>query len=279
MTSAITDIIISISKTFWLYKKVFEENSNMHALVTGASSGIGREIARLLARRGYDLILVARREERLRQLKEEIEASCGVSVEVKPCDLAGTENVRKLFEECRGYDIEVLINNAGFGKIGFFEGISEEDELEMIATNVAAPYLLTKLFVNKMKRGYIMNVSSLAAFQPNPKMAVYGASKAFINSFSKAVGYELKRQKKPVHICTLCPGPVDTEFNDVAKGHFNVKAMSAERCARIAVEGMFRKKRMVIPGFFMKLLYFASKLTPEALRLFVSYRIQDKKTR
>jgi short-subunit dehydrogenase len=251
----------------------------MHALVTGASSGIGREIARLLAKRGYDLILVSRREERLRQLKEEIETSCGVAVEVKPCDLSRIGNVRKLFEECSGYDIEVLINNAGFGKIGFFEDIEEEHELEMIATNVAAPYLLTKLFLDKMKRGYIMNVSSLAAFQPNPKMAVYGASKAFINSFSKAVGYELKRQKKPIYICTLCPGPVDTEFNDVAKGHFNVKAMSPGRCARIAVDGMFRKKRMVIPGFLMKLVYFASKLAPDAMRLPISYCIQDKKTR
>lgn len=251
----------------------------MYALVTGASSGIGREIAKLLAKRGYGLILAARREERLIRLKEEIEEGCGVDVVVKPCDLSDVENARKLFEECRAYRVEVLINNAGFGKIGFFEDIGEKEELEMISTNIAAPYLLTKLFVNNMERGYIMNVASLAAFQPDPKMAVYGASKAFINSFSKAVGYELRRRGKPIHVCTVCPGPVETEFNDVAKGHFNVKAMSAERCAKIAVDGMFKKKRTVIPGFLMKLLYFASKITPEAARLSLSYNIQDKKTR
>lgn len=250
----------------------------MYALVTGASSGIGKEIAKTLAKKGYDLIITARREERLKQLKEEIEKETKSKVITKVCDLTNAENINNLHKECSEYDVNVVVNNAGFGVIGFFNETDIEKEIKMIDTNITALYILTKLFTKSMKKGHILNVSSLAAFLPDPKMAVYGASKSFVLNFSKAVNYELKRQNKDITITTLCPGPVYSEFNDVAGGSFNFKAITAKKCADIAIKGMFKKKSVIIPGLKMKLTRFFSKITPSKLVLKISYNIQNNKT-
>ena len=250
----------------------------MYALVTGASSGIGKEIAKTLAKKGYDLIITARREERLKQLKEEIEKETKSKVVTKVCDLTNAENINNLHKECSEYDVNVVVNNAGFGVIGFFNETDIEKEIKMIDTNITALYILTKLFTKSMKKGHILNVSSLAAFLPDPKMAVYGASKSFVLNFSKAVNYELKRQNKDITITTLCPGPVYSEFNDVAGGSFNFKAITAKKCADIAIKGMFKKKSVIIPGLKMKLTRFFSKITPSKLVLKISYNIQNNKT-
>ena len=147
----------------------------------------------------------------------------------------------------------------------------------MINTNITALYLLTKLFANSMEKGYILNIASSAAFLPDPKMAVYGATKSFVFSFSNAVNYELKRQDKDVSVSVLCPGPVNTEFNDVAGGSFNIKAMTAKRCAQIGVKGMFNKKRVIVPGALMKISRFFLPLLPAKLLLMLSYNIQSNK--
>lgn len=258
-------------------KTVKGNNCYMYALVTGASSGIGEQIALLLAEKGYNLILTARRVEKLTALQKSITEKYSVNVITMFADLSKKEEVQNLHEKCKAYNITVLINNAGLGKIGFLSQTEQKDESFMIDTNITALYLLTKLFIKSMEKGHILNVSSIAAFQPDPKMAVYGATKSFVLNFSLAAGYELKKENKPLYISVLCPGPVNTEFNDVAGGSFGLKAMSAQKCARIAVKGMFKKKRVIIPGVLMKTVRLLSRFAPLALLLKTTYNIQDNK--
>lgn len=251
----------------------------MFALITGASSGIGWEFAKLLARRNYNLIIVARRVHRLEKLKYEIEKRYPVQIIIKQCDLTDTKSCYKLYEEIKSYPVEVLINNAGFGKVGKFENISLEDELNMIQTNITALHILTKLFVQDKEKGYILNVASAAGFQPGPMMAAYGATKAYALNLSLAVNYELKKSNKDIHITTLCPGPVETEFNKVADADFNLNSITAKRCAAEALKGLFQKRDTVIPGMDMKVLRIGSKLAPTKLILPIEYHIQTKKTK
>lgn len=251
----------------------------MYALVTGASSGIGIEIARLLAKKKYDLIIVARREERLKKIKKELESRYGIHVVIMQYDLSKEENCKRLFKSCEKYPIEVLVNNAGFGKVGYCSDVPMEQELDMVKTNIIAVFILTKLFIRTYSKGYILNVSSVAAFQPGPVMAVYGATKSFVYSFSLAVNYELKKQRRNIHVTTLCPGPVNTEFNQVADADFDLKSISPKRCAAAALNGMFKRKDIVIPGIRIKLLHAGSKFAPVKAVLPVEYRIQVKKTK
>lgn len=251
----------------------------MYALVTGASSGIGREIVKLLAEKKYNLIITARRAERLEELKKLITAKYGVEVIVKAMDLSVPENAEELHNECLNYDVKVVVNNAGFGKIGGFDKIPLNEEITMINTNITALHILTKLFSVSMEKGYILNVASMAAFLPGPKMAAYAATKAYVLSLSRAVNYELKKNKKDVFISTLCPGPVNTEFNDVANAHFNIKALDAKTCAKIAVKGLFNKKPVIIPGFIMKVTHFLAKILPVKFILPFEYKVQDNKTK
>lgn len=250
----------------------------MYALVTGASSGIGLEIAKLLARRRYNLILVARRENRLINLKKHLESKYNINVITKECDLSKEENCYQLFEDSKELDVRVLINNAGFGKIGYFDTIPLENELDMIRTNIIAPHILTKLFIKEKTEGFILNVASMAGFQPGPVMATYGATKAYLLNLSLSVNYELQRSNKSIHITTLCPGPVDTEFNKVANADFNLSSITARQCAKEAVRGLFERKEVVVPSINMKLLRIASKLAPLKIILPMEFRIQTKKT-
>lgn len=251
----------------------------MYALVTGASSGIGREISKLLAQRKFDLIIAARREDRLIELKEFLEGKYGIHVLVKVCDLSLPDNAEKLYEDCLEYDVGAVVNNAGFGKIGGFDKIPLKDEISMINTNITALHILTKLFSSKMESGYILNVASMAGFLAGPKMAAYAATKAYVISLSRAVNYEMKKCRKNVSVSALCPGPVDTEFNSVANAHFSVKALDAKTCAKIAVKGMFRKKPVIITGMLMKAARLFSKILPHSLLLPAVYKIQDGKTK
>ena len=214
------------------------------ALVTGASSGIGREIARELDSRGFRVILTARREDRLRELADEL-----LDSRVIVCDLSREDECKRLHEEVKGEKVTVLVNNAGFGKLGDFDKIPLEDELRMIDTNVTAVHILTKLFLQDFKaadRGYILNVASSAGLMPGgPLMATYYATKAYVTSLTSAIHEELKMAGSRVKISALCPGPVDTEFNSVANAQFGVKSISAEYCAKRAVEGMFAGKMII----------------------------------
>lgn len=249
------------------------------ALITGASSGIGREIAKQLSSRGFRVILAARRKHRLEELAEELDGESRVVT----CDLSTREGCFDLYEQVKDERVSVLINNAGFGAIGNFEEIPLETELRMIDTNVTAVHILTKLFVKdfiKADRGYILNVASSAGLMAGgPLMAAYYATKAYVVSLTGSVNRELKNKGANVHISALCPGPVDTEFNEVAGCEFGVGAISAEECARAAVEGLFRKSLIIVPGTGMKAAATLSKIVPREMVLKVAGEMQKRKTK
>lgn len=251
----------------------------MYALITGASSGIGLECAKLLAKKGYDLVLVARRIDRLLRLQEKFQTYYNIDVIIIPCDVSDMKQCKELYKQCRSLPIEIVINNAGFGRVGEFESIPLEDELAMIDTNVKAVHALTKLFLKCMDHGYILNVASIAGYQPIPLMATYGATKSYVVSFTKAVNYELKRKKKPVHVALLCPGPVDTEFDRIANVTYRLKHISAKQCAEAGLKGMFQKKKVIFPHPTTKLSSILSKFAPDAMILPAEYWIQNAKRR
>lgn len=249
------------------------------ALITGASSGIGREIAKQLSARGFRVILAARRKQRLEELAAELDGESRVVT----CDLSTREGCFELYEQVKDERVSVLINNAGFGAIGSFDEIPLETELRMIDTNVTAVHILTKLFVKdfiKADRGYILNVASSAGLMAGgPLMAAYYATKAYVVSLTGSVNRELKNKGANVHISALCPGPVDTEFNEVAGCEFGVGAISAEECARTAVEGLFRKSLIIVPGTGMKAAATLSKIVPREMVLKVAGEMQKRKTK
>ena len=188
------------------------ESDNMVALITGASSGIGRDMARYLASKDIDLILVARRKERLEELKKEL----NVHVEIVVLDLLEEKNLYKLYEKFENRKIDIFINNAGFGLFGNFDKTDLTRELEMIQLNVVAYHVLTKLFLQKFERddeGYILNVCSSAGFLAGPRLATYYATKNYVLKLTMAIYQELRDEKSPVVISAFCPGPVYTEFN------------------------------------------------------------------
>lgn len=247
------------------------------ALITGASSGIGRQIAKNLYARGFKCILCARREDRLNELANEL----GENASVVVCDVSDREGCFRLYEKIRNENIGVLINAAGFGLFGRFEQTDLDRELKMIDTNITAVHILTKLFLKDFTdrdRGYIMNVASSAGLMDGgPYMSTYYATKAYVTDLTMAVARELEESGSRVHICALCPGPVDTEFNDVAGCRFGVKAISAKQCSDEAVEGMFSGKQIIVPGAQLKLLTGASRLVPRKLLVAVTGKIQRKK--
>jgi len=248
----------------------------MKALITGASSGIGADMARILSDRGYDLILVARRKERLEKLKEELKTE----VEIISMDISSTFNCMKLYNKVKKQDIDILINNAGFGIFGQFNKTDLDKELDMIDINIKAVHTLTKLFLKdfvKKDKGYILNVASSAAFGPGPLMATYYSTKAYVLHLTEAIYEELRRMNSKVYIGALCPGPVDTEFNDVANVSFSVKSMKSYDVALYAIKQVFKRKLVIVPSVMMKLTRFFSILTPTKLKLMVTYNIQKSK--
>ena len=248
----------------------------MKALITGASSGIGRDMARILSRKGYDLILVARREERLKELKSELKTN----IEIISLDVSEVENCYNLYNQVKNQDIDIVINNAGFGIFGKFTDIDLEKELNMIDVNIKAVDILTKLFLKDFKeknKGYILNVASSAAFLPGPLLSSYYATKAYVLRLTEAIYEELRREKSNVYVGVLCPGPVNTEFNKVANVKFALKGLTSEYVAKYAIEKMFRRKLIIIPGFIMKCAKFGTRLVPEKLLLRVAYNQQKRK--
>lgn len=247
----------------------------MKALITGASSGIGRDMAKVLSDMGYDLILVARRKKKLEELKKELTTK----VTVISMDISSTYNCMKLYNKVKNEDIDIVINNAGFGIFGEFTETNLDTELDMIDTNIKAVHILTKLFLKDFKEkdsGYILNVASSAAFLSGPLMATYYATKGYILKLTEAIYEELRRDYSNVYVGALCPGPVNTEFNDVAKVKFAVKSLSSEYVAKYAIDQMFKRKLIIIPGFTTKFVAL-SKILPTKLLLRINYNIQRKK--
>ncbi len=248
----------------------------MTALITGASSGLGYEFAKQLSRLGYDIIAVARRKDRL----EKLEAELQTKVTVICADLSKEDECRRVFEESNKFDIDIVINNAGFGLIGEFSDSELSRELEMIDVNCRAPHILTKLFVGRFmseNKGYILNICSVGGMMPGPLVSVYYATKAYLLSLTRAIGEEIRRSGKKVYIGAVCPGPVDTEFNKVAKGSAKIKSRSAENIVKYSLKMMFKRKKVIIPGFEVKFSAIAAKLLPTNLMARITYNIQKKK--
>lgn len=248
----------------------------MTALITGASSGLGREMARALARRGWDLILVARREDRLCELA----ASLDAHVQTITLDLAQKGSCRALFNMVGDQDIDLLVNNAGKGLFGPFDETDLHAELEMLSVNVRAVHILTKLFLPGFKargRGHILNVASVAAFLPGPLMTSYYASKAYVLRLSQGIAEELRRSGSRVKISVLCPGPVRTEFNDVAGVAFTTPGLACADVAEYAVAQTLRGRQMIVPGAQMKFVHVARRLVPEQLLARIVWHVQRQK--
>ena len=246
----------------------------MKALITGASSGIGRDMARYLSSLGYDLVIVARREELLKELKNDLKTN----VEIEVVDVSSMEKCYELFEKHK--EIDLLINNAGFGVFGEFWNTDLEKEISLIDTNIKAVHILTKLYLQEMQKrnsGKILNVASIAGFMTGPLMASYYASKNYVVALTTAINKELKKVKSNVSISVLCPGPVNTNFNNVAGVKFAIKALSSEYVAKFAIDKLLKGKDIIIPGWHIKLLYFANKISPRVISNELAYRTQKAK--
>ena len=248
----------------------------MKALITGASSGLGADFARILSKKGYDLILVARRKKKMETLAKEL----NTNVEIIELDISSTYNCMKLYDKVKKEKIDILINNAGFGLFGKFDQTKLDTELDMIDLNVKTVHTLTKLFLKDFKKrdsGYILNVASAPAFLPGPLMSTYYATKAYLLHLTLAIKEELKKDESNVYIGALCPGPVDTEFNKVAKVKFTVKSLSSEYVVKYAIDKMFKRKMIIIPGTTTKIAIYFSKILPMSLKLPISYKLQKSK--
>jgi len=246
---------------------------DQYALITGASKGIGRSIAICLAKRKYNLLLVARSAPELATLKLELSTQYGINVEVYAMDLSVQGAAKRVAEWCKdnAFPVSVLVNNAGFGVWGKFDSLSIDDQLNMLQLNVTALTELTYHLLPLLKRnqqGYVLNVSSTAAYQAVPTLAMYAATKSYVLSFSRAIRYELKDSS--VSVTCISPGPVGTGFaeraglsviNDIAE-KFN---MDADVVAEIGVKAMFNKKAEVIPGFTNIISAYANRILPKSL--------------
>lgn len=248
----------------------------MKALITGASSGIGRDMARYLSNLGYDLVIVARRENLLEELKSELTKT---EVIVEKADISDIDACQKIFEKYP--DIDVLINNAGFGKFGDFSKTELNNEINMIHTNILGLHVLTKLYLQKMKeknKGYILNVASSAGLMPGgPLMATYYATKSYVVSLTRGIAEELKTTNSQVKVSALCPGPVNTNFNNVAKVRFSLKGLPSEYVAKYGIDQMLKGKRIIIPSWYMKIACFGGKILPANWMLKIVYHQQKAK--
>ena len=277
----------------------------MLAFITGASSGIGRDMAKVLAHKGYDLIITARDEEKLFELRNEIlnesraiknkkdetkeqYSNLQINIKIITANLENENEVFRLYEKIKNENIDLFINNAGFGNIGNFWDTDLETEINMIKVNDIAMHILFKLVLRDMIKNinetakeinekYILNVSSLSGYMPGPKMATYYSTKAYMLNLTKAVYKELKMEKQKVNISVLCPGPIYTNFADRAGVKFKTIHLTSEYTAKYAISKLFEKKLVIIPGFINKCGHVLSKLIPSKIVMAVTYRIQDKK--
>ena len=249
--------------------------------ITGASSGIGREFARRYAKMGCRLIFTARRADRLEALAEELRQAHGTVCRILTADLAREEECTRLCKELEGETLDIFINNAGFGVCGSYLETDAAKEEEMVRVNVEAMARLFRFAVRKMQAaggGTILNVASSAGLLPGgPYMAGYYASKAYVASLTRGVAEELRQMHSPVYVCALCPGPVDTEFNDRAGVIFALKGITPEFCVDEALLGMMRHKIIIVPSAFMRLCTSVQKLVPTPLLMPVVARQQKKK--
>lgn len=247
------------------------------ACITGASSGIGMEFAKRLSRMGYELILVSRNTKALKKLAGTLPCRC----KIISCDLSDENNCIKLAEYLKTKNLTLFINNAGFGDWGSFDNTDLNKELNMINVNIKALHILTKEILKDFKkkdRGYILNVASSAGLlDGGPYMAAYYATKAYVTSLTSSIYEELKEAGSNVHISMLCPGPVDTNFNNVAGVTFALSGISASYCARYALSELFKGTLTIVPTFTMKAAVLAGKFAPRKLLIKITAKQQLKK--
>ena len=246
----------------------------MRALVTGASSGIGRDMAIYLDKLGFDVVLVSRDKEKLEKVKDELKGK----TEIVPMDLSNSENCKELYNKVK--DIDILVNNAGFGTFGSFDETDLDKEIDLIDTNVKAMHILAKLYLKDMlqkDKGHILNVASIAGFMPGPLMSAYYASKAYVVRVSEGIREELRKKKSNVKISVLCPGPVDTNFNDVAGVRFKLPSYSSNHVAKYAIDKMLRNKFIIVPGLKIKMVRFLAKISPNNVTSKIVYMMQERK--
>lgn len=249
----------------------------MTALITGASSGIGKDMAIILSNLGYDLILVSRSKQELLLVQKLVKTNS----KIISLDLSVEGNCFNLFEEVKNKNIDILINNAGFGIYGFFDKTDIASEIKQLELNTKAVLVLTKLFLPLMEKknyGYILNVASSAAYLPGPLMSGYYASKAYVLRLTESIHGELKAKKSNVYIGALCPGPVDTNFNNNAGIKFSAPTISSYKVANYALKKMFKKKIVIVPGMYMKLSIFFVRFIPHCILIKIAYFIQRRKS-
>lgn len=275
------------------------------ACITGASSGIGRAFAIHLSKMGYNLILISRNTYKLKKLASNLNTKCKIIY----CDLANENSCHNLANQLKKYNIDILINNAGFGDLGMFDKTDLLKDLDMIQVNIKAMHILTKELLPefiKRDKGYIMNVASSAGLLPGgPHMATYYATKAYVTSLTCSIYQELQEQpmchphiqpqiahlsvpqwtknhsiqhkKSSVHICALCPGPVHTNFDKAANVKFSINGISASYCAAYGLKKMFQKKLIIIPTWYMKAAVWAIHKIPRKMALAITAQQQHKK--
>lgn len=247
----------------------------MKALVTGASSGMGKDMAKYLASLGYDLFVVSRDKEKLESIYKDEK----VKVIIIDMDLTNTDNCIKLHEMLKKENIDILINNAGFGDAGKFTKTNLDKELEMIDLNVKSYHILTKLFLKDfVKRDYgrILNVASIAGFMYGPYMSTYYATKNYVVSLTLGIIRELKKDKSKVKVSLFCPGPVKTNFNKVANVKFNIGSISSEYASIYAIDNMFKDKEIIVPPN-MKLTKLLIKILPYNIITLINSYVQERK--
>ena len=245
----------------------------MKVLITGASSGIGYNLAKVLSNNYDEMVLVGRDKDRLQDLKKDINNS---NVKIVSTDLSNVDNCIKLYNDNK--DVDLLINNAGFGDCGWFDDTDLHKDLNMINTNIVALHTLTKLYLGDMKRknsGHILNVASIAGFMAGPLMATYYATKNYVVRLSEAIRVELKKDKSNVKISVLCPGPVNTKFNKRANVKFSLKGMESMDVAKYTVKHL--NKFYIVPGFGVKFTRFFSHLLSSNIMAKFCFNIQRKK--
>ena len=246
----------------------------MKALITGASSGIGMEMAYYLSELGYDLIVVSRNKAALQDLKNKVKTD----VKIFQYDLSIIDNCFKLCNELESEKIDVVINNAGFGLFGDYHETDINVELNMIDLNVKCLQIITKYFVNKENVKYILNVASSAGLtKGGPLMSTYYATKSYVCNYSFALYEELRRNKSDKVISVLCPGPINTNFNNRANVKFTVKQLDAKYVAKYAINKMFKHKLIIIPGWSVKVGMFFMRFIPTRLLLKITYNFQERK--
>ena len=258
----------------------------MISLITGASSGIGRDMAFEFADRGYDLILVARSFDRLKEVKNEIiEKYDKCNVLIMKCDVSNVESVKNLYNDIQKEfgNIDVLVNNAGFGDCGKFYETDLEKDISMINTNILVLHVLTKLFLQdmvKVNKGYILNIASIAGFMPGPLMATYYSTKAYVVRLTRAIAKELKVVNSKVRIAAFCPGPVNTDFDKNANVTFSLKGQSSSDVAKIGVNGLFKSNKVVyFSSILIRIVACLAKIMPESFMANQAYMTQKRKLR